>query len=427
MSRILLDPITRIEGHLKVEALLDNGVVKEAKSTGTLFRGIELILQGRDPRDAQAITQRICGVCPTSHSIAATLNLDSAFGIADKIPDNGRILRNLILGAAHLSDHILHFYHLAALDFVDVTKVAAYEGKDSALNSIKSFIERGELGPFVPRYEGDYRFSAGVDQELVGHYVQALTVRRKGQEMLAIFGGKIPHNATVVPGGVTETPTVDKITSFLWRLNGIKDFIDNVYIPDVLTVAKTYSDYFETGIGCGNLLSFGNYDLDGANPDYLARNRFLKSGAVSSDLKLQPVDPTKIAEYVANSWYEDSTTGLKPTEGQTVPTENWAKGYSWVKAPRIRRQGLRGRAPRQSAGQLHFRPACSQGGGGFRPICRRGPAEGIVFRSGTSPGACTLRKTAGRFHGRLAAPTQTGRAYVCPLRNPRRVHGNGPC
>ena len=158
MSRILLDPITRIEGHLKVEVNLENGTVKEAKSTGTLFRGIELILQGRDPRDAQHITQRICGVCPTSHSIAATFNLDSAFGIADRIPDNGRILRNLILGAAHLSDHILHFYHLAALDYVDVTKVASYDGKDSALNSVKAFIERGELGPFVPRYEGDYRF-----------------------------------------------------------------------------------------------------------------------------------------------------------------------------------------------------------------------------------------------------------------------------
>ena len=210
MSRILLDPITRIEGHLKVEVNVENGTITDAKSTGTLFRGIELILQGRDPRDAQQITQRICGVCPTSHCMAATLNLDSAFGIADRIPDNGRILRNLILGAAHLSDHILHFYHLAALDYVDVTKVASYDGKDDALNSVKAFIERGELGPFVPRYEGDYRFPAAVDQELVGHYVQALTVRRKGQEMLAIFGGRIPHNPAVVPGGVTSARQLTK-------------------------------------------------------------------------------------------------------------------------------------------------------------------------------------------------------------------------
>ncbi|SPF31454.1 Periplasmic (NiFe) hydrogenase large subunit [Syntrophobacter sp. SbD1] len=334
MRRILLDPISRIEGHLKVEVCLDNGTVKEAKCTGTLFRGIELILQGRDPRDAQHLTQRICGVCPTSHSIAAALNLDSAFGIADRIPDNGRIIRNLILGAAHLSDHIFHFYHLAALDYVDVIKAAAYDGKDTALNSVKAFIERGELGPFVPRYEGDYRFSASVDQEMIAHYVQALKVRLKCQEMLAIFGGKVPHNPAVVPGGVTEPPTVDKMASFFWRLNEIRDFIDNVYLPDVFTIAKTYGDYFEIGRGCGNLLSFGNYDLDGTNVDYLARNRLMKQGTVSFDLELGLIEPAKITEYVANSWYEDSTTGLKPSEGKTVPTENWDKGYSWVKAPR---------------------------------------------------------------------------------------------
>lgn len=334
MSRISLDPITRIEGHFKVDAFVDNGVVKDARSTGTMFRGIEIMLQGRDPRDAQQITQRICGVCPTSHSIAATLNLDSAFGIAGKIPDNGRILRNLILGAAHLSDHVLHFYHLAALDYVDVTKAAAYDGNDSALKSVKAFIERGELGPFVPRFEGDYRFPDKVDQELVGHYVQALSVRRKGQEMMAIFAGKMPHNPAVVPGGVTVTPTVDKIASFLWRLNEIKDFIDNVYIPDIFTVARHYGDYFEIGRGCGNLLSFGNFDLDGTNPDYLTRNRLFQAGAVASDLKLEPVDASRIAEYVANSWYEDTSSGLHPSGGKTVPDENWAKGYSWVKAPR---------------------------------------------------------------------------------------------
>ena len=123
MGRIVIDPVTRIEGHLKIEAVVENGEVKEAMSTGNLFRGFELILRGRDPRDAQRLTQRICGVCPTSHSIAATLSLDSAFGIADKIPDNGRILRNLILGAAHIADHILHFYHLVALDYVDITMI----------------------------------------------------------------------------------------------------------------------------------------------------------------------------------------------------------------------------------------------------------------------------------------------------------------
>ena len=334
MGHITLDPVTRIEGHLKIEAQVENGEVKEARSAGTLFRGIELILQGRDPRDAQRITQRICGVCPTSHSIAATLNLDSAFGVDDRIPDNGRIMRNLILGAAHIADHILHFYHLTALDYVDVTKVAKYEGKDSTLNSLKAFIERGELGPFVPRYEGDYRLSDKADQELTSHYVQALTMRRKGQEMLSIFGGKMPHNVAVVPGGVTEVPTIDKITSFLWRLNELRDFIDNVYIPDVATVAQAYGDYLDIGRGCGNLLSYGSFDLDGANPDLTKRERLLKQGRVSADLKWQPLDPGKIAEYVTHSWYEDSTNARRPTEGETRPSEDKAGAYSWIKSPR---------------------------------------------------------------------------------------------
>ncbi len=334
MSRILFDPVTRIEGHLKLEACLENGVVKEARSTGTLFRGIELILQGRDPRDAQHITQRICGVCPTSHAMAATLTLDSAFGIADKIPENGRLLRNLILGAAHLSDHILHFYHLAALDFIDITRASAYDGEEATLKSLKSLIARGEVGPFFPRYEGDYRFSAEVDLELIGHYVQALRIRRKAQEMMAIFAGKAPHNPAIVPGGVTEMPTADKIVSFLSRLNEIRDFIDNTYLPDVFTIAEAYGDYFETGRGCCRLLAFGNYDLEGTNGDYLERNRLMKPGTVSPELSLRPVDPGKIAEYVANSWYEDSTTGLHPSRGRTEISENRAVGYSWVKAPR---------------------------------------------------------------------------------------------
>ncbi|MCJ7743081.1 MAG: nickel-dependent hydrogenase large subunit, partial [Dehalococcoidales bacterium] len=169
MSKIVIDPVTRIEGHLKIETVVENGVVKDARSTGNLFRGIEIILRGRDPRDAQVFAQRICGVCPQSHGLAAALALDSAFGVADKIPDNGRIMRNLIQGAHMAQDHVLHFYHLAALDYVDVTDVAKYAGHDSELNSVKDFIARGELGPFVPRYEGDYRLPPEVNQQAVAH------------------------------------------------------------------------------------------------------------------------------------------------------------------------------------------------------------------------------------------------------------------
>ncbi len=334
MRHIVIDPVTRIEGHLKIEAVVEEGEVKDARSSATLFRGFELILQGRDPRDAQRLTQRICGVCPTSHSTAAALCLDSAFGLADKIPDNGRIIRNLILGAAHIADHILHFYHLAALDYVDIAKVAKYEGNSPGLNSIKKFIERGELGPFFPRYEGDYRFPDEVDQQLAAHYVEALAMRRKSQEMLAIFGGKMPHNVGIVPGGVTEVPTVDKITSFLWRLNEVRDFIDTVYLPDVLAIGEVYSDHFQMGRGCSNLLSYGSYELDGKEPNLTRRERLFKQGTLSADLNLGKLNPGKISEEVRHSWYASSTTGRNPSQGETRPDEGKDGAYSWAKSPR---------------------------------------------------------------------------------------------
>jgi hydrogenase large subunit len=338
MHKIVIDPITRIEGHLKVEAMVENGEVKEAKSAGTLFRGFEIILKGRDPRDAVRIAQRICGVCPTSHSVASTLCLDSAFGLGGSIPDNGRLIRNLILGAAHIADHILHFYHLTALDYVDVTKVAKYEGNDAALNSVKDFIQRGELGPFMPRYEGDYRFPDAVDQQLVAHYIEALRMRRKAQEMCSIFGGKMPHNMAIVPGGVTEVPTVDKIASFLWRLNELRTFIDQVYLADVLAAAEVYGDYFQIGSGCRRLLSYGSYDLDGKEPDLTKRKRLFRQGTVDADLNLSPLDVSAITEDVKHSWYDDSTTGRKSDQGETIPKEDKAGAYSWIKSPRYNGQ-----------------------------------------------------------------------------------------
>jgi len=334
LGRIVIDPVTRLEGHYKIEVITDGGVVKEAHSSGMMFRGIETILRGRDPRDAQMYTQRICGVCPTSHSVAATLNLDSAFGLADKIPDNGRVLRNLILGAAHISDHIFHFYHLAALDYVDIKGILKYEGKDPSLNSLKEFAGRGDLAPFAPRYEGDYRLPENVNIEVLAHYVKALEMRRKAQEMLVIFGGKMPHNMAIVPGGVTATVTVDKIAAFLWMLNELRDFIDNVYIPDVMAVAEAYADYFQTGAGCGNLLSYGSFDLDGKDPDYTSRKRLLKQGTVSTDMKPGRLDPNKIIEYVRHSWYLDSSTGKHPSNGTTEVEPRKKNAYSWIKAPR---------------------------------------------------------------------------------------------
>jgi hydrogenase large subunit len=334
MGKIVIDPVTRVEGHLKIECTVENGVVKDARATGNLFRGLEIILRGRDPRDAQIIAQRICGVCPQSHGIAATLNLDSAFGIADKIPDNGRIIRNLIHGAHVAQDACLHFYHLAALDYVNVADVAKYEGNDSQLNSVKDFIARGEPGPFLPRYEGDYRLPAAVNQQAVAHYVRALEIRRIGHEAVSIFSGKIPHSVGVVPGGVTSVPTVDNIMAYIWKIKILQDFIDNVYIPDVLAVAGAYLDYAAIGIGCKNLLSYGMYDLDGKSPDYATRERLFKQGTISADLKPGPLDMNKIAEYVKHSWYEDSTSGLHPSKGDTKPQPGKKDAYTWTKAPR---------------------------------------------------------------------------------------------
>ncbi|MFC1966086.1 nickel-dependent hydrogenase large subunit [Chloroflexota bacterium] len=334
MGKIVIDPITRIEGHLKIETVVEGGVVKETKSTGNLFRGIELILRGRDPRDAQIITQRICGVCPQSHGVAAALCVDSALGIGGKIPDNGRIIRNLIQGTHVAQDHVLHFYHLAALDYVDITDVAKYEGKDSELNSVKDFIARGELGPFVPRYEGDYRLPPEINQQAAAHYLEALEVRRMGHEMVSMLSGKIPHSVGIIPGGVTITPTIDMITAFLWKLRRLQDFINNTYIPDVLAVAGAYPDYCDIGTGCQNLLSYGAYDLEGENPDLTSRKRLFKQGTTSADLKPGKLDITKITESVKYSWYQNSTSGRHPSKGETKPEYVKEGAYSWLKAPR---------------------------------------------------------------------------------------------
>lgn len=312
VTKVKIDPITRIEGHLAIEAMIDDGVVKEAKSAGTLFRGFEIILQGRDPRDANRLTQRICGVCPTAHATASALCLDDAFDLTDKIPDNAKLIRALVFGSNFLQSHILHFYHLAALDYVD------------AVGAV------GDTAPFVPRYEGDYRVTGQKNTELVNHYVRALDIRRKCQEMLAIFGGKMPHNVGIVPGGVTEKPTEDKITNFLWRLNEVRDFVDNTYIPDVLAVAKNYDDYFGIGSGCRRLLAYGGFDLP--------TGKLFKAGVVSPDLEPEAFAKENITEDVKHSWYADAASGKNPAQGQTKPALNKKEAYSFLKSPRYKGQ-----------------------------------------------------------------------------------------
>lgn len=325
MRRIVIDPMTRIEGHMKVEAVLDNdGVIVDARSSGVLYRGIEMILRGRDPRDATRITQRICGVCPVPHGTASAMCLDYAFGIADRIPDNGRILRNLILGSEYVHNHILHFYHLSSLDYIDITKAAGYEESD--FEPVRQFISRGYLSPFVPRYEGDYRLSDEDNKALVLHYLQALEMRRKAHDMLSLFGAKTPIQAGIIAGGVTCVPETDKMASFLWRAKELYGFVVNAYLPDVLKIARAYSDHFGIGSGCKHFLSFGFFDLEGKEADYEKRKRLLKQGSTNSSLLYEPLDIGSISESIRYSWYEDESTPDPKKEG----------AYSFIKSPRYK-------------------------------------------------------------------------------------------
>jgi hydrogenase large subunit len=306
-TKIVIDPMTRIEGHLKIEAVVDNKKVVEAKSEGTLYRGFEQILVDRNPLDAIQITQRFCGVCPTPHAIASAQALENAFGIMP--PNNGRIIRNIMQGANYIQSHVLHFYHLASLDY--------YRGPD--------------IPPFVPRYEADYRLPDTVREALVNHYIQAYQIRLKAHELCAIWSGKMPHMASIAPGGVSIIPRIDNITTSLWRLKELTDFIDNVYIPDVITVAQVYRDYFQIGAGCKNFLSFGLFDLD-AEPDVTKRQRFFPMGRMSNG-KIEPVDPKAITEDVKASWY-DSASHVHPSKAETIPNPTKPGAYSWLKAPR---------------------------------------------------------------------------------------------
>lgn len=336
MEKITIDPITRIEGHLKVEVTVDEGQVKDARVGGTLFRGWEIILKGRDPRDASQITQRVCGVCPAVHANASCFALDDAFGIEKSIPENARIIRNLILGANFLQSHILHFYHLASLDYFDVAGMANYEGKDPDLLSLKSFLNRRELSPFTPRYEGDYRLDKKTNQQFAAHYIKALQIRKKCHQMLAIFGGKMPHNVGTVAGGVTERPTPDKIASFLWMLNEIREFIDNFYLPDSLSLASFYEDHLHTGTSYNNFLCYGAFNLNSIESDQAKRNRLSLQGTVDKNFTYQPLNVKGIFEEVKHSWYSQNTSNLHPVRGATEPDEKKKEGYSWLKSPRYK-------------------------------------------------------------------------------------------
>jgi hydrogenase large subunit len=304
MSELIrISPVTRINGFWDLEIKVENGEIKDAFSGGIFFRGFEEILKGRDPRDAGYLTERICGICSTAHSMASARAMEAALKI--KIPRNAVLLRNLIFGADLLQNHIRHFYLLSVLDYA--------KGPDRP--------------PFIPRYEGDYRLSSGETESIMNNYRQHFEPARLTHEMVTVFGGKAPHQHGIVAGGVTSVPTVDKIQKFLGMLNVVSEFISDRMIPDAEMLADKYSDYYKIGRGYGNLISFGNFELPG-QPD-----KFVIPFGVYAGEKVEKFDQGKILEHVHNSWYAQEKP-LNPAQGETEPEPDIKDAYSWVKAPR---------------------------------------------------------------------------------------------
>ncbi len=371
MAKIVVDPITRIEGHLRIEAEISNGKIVDAWSGSTMFRGIEKILKGRDPRDAWYFTQRFCGVCTTVHSIASIRAVENALNI--KVPPNAELIRNIIMGIQNVQDHVIHFYHLHALDWVDITSALKADPAKTAslaaslsdwpLNSttyfksvqekLKAFVAKGRLGPFANGYWGHAAMKLPAEANLMAtaHYLEALEWQKDVIKIHAILGSKNPHPQTFLVGGMAipldpdsqNALNADKLAEITRLLKKAKDFVEKVYIPDLLAVASFYKDWAAIGGGVGNYMSYGEF------PDPASGKLFFPPGIIlGKDLsKVLPVDQKKIAEYVDHSWYEyagGQGKGMHPWDGETEPKYSGPKPpytnldtdkkYSWVKAPR---------------------------------------------------------------------------------------------
>lgn len=335
--KIDLGPVTRIEGHLNVKTTIENNTITDARCEGEMFRGFEAILKGRHPLDAQQITQRICGVCPYAHGIASSYAQETAFNL--QVPENGRIMHNLIQGANHLYDYLLHFYQLCALDFVDITAITRYSGKDPELLKVKRWV-KSELAsgmpypaaPFLPRLSGKYIENDDINIGALHNYLTAMEIQKKANKASAIFGGKFPHATAIFPGGCTQEARIDLIMSYQSLIREVQSFIKNKYILDIEAVAEFYPEYWVTGTSEGGFLSYGLMP----NSNAANSSRLFSPGVIiDQDGDVQQVDFELIREDVANSHYS-SPSGLKVREGQLNPEPG--KGYSWVKAPRYNGQ-----------------------------------------------------------------------------------------
>lgn len=342
---IRLGPVGRINEEMSVEVTVDGGKVTDARVAGTMARGFEAILRGKDPRDAVVIAQRICGICPAPHAVTVAQALDDI--IDARVPPAARLVRNLILGGAHVASHIMSFYLGTLQDYIDPTAVVFYKGNDQRLRTVarkmKILLDSGDAAPFSPRFAAD---AASIKDPsavagLLANYFDALLAKRKAETMVAILAGRHPHIHTVVPGGVTIPVGQEQITQFQFALRELGDWIETVMLEDAKSLAAGPLGPFASGaFGAGqpNFLSYGAFDLN-ISGDY--KDRFLPSGAViAADLRdfakttIRDLDPSKITESLRFAWYGEAYDGRNPAEVITEFAPDKSGGYTFVKGPR---------------------------------------------------------------------------------------------
>ena len=333
-NTITIDPLNRIEGHLKFSTTIEDGVVIDAKCSAQLFRGIEKALIGYDARAAQQITQRLCGTCNYAQGEASALALEDAMGI--KPNKNGQLLRNLIVGAYQIHDYIFHFYLMSVFDFIDVTSILAYDGQNKNLLKLKQWAKDEQksgkifpMSPFLPHFKNIYKDDKKLDYFSIDNYIEAYEVMLKLDKAVAIFGGKSPHPVTIEAGGVTTTPNILSLEKYKKLIEDAENFIKNRYLPNVISISKQYKNYFSMGNGYENYLAFPYFaDENGENHMF--------TGGFVSDGTYEEVDLKKIVEYTKHSYYEDDTQKLTPINYEAFKKEQLKQDgkYSWSKAPR---------------------------------------------------------------------------------------------
>ena len=359
MTRSVIDPITRIEGHLRVEMEVENGVVADAWVSGGCFRGMELVVQNRTPEDAAQIVERICGVCPVSHAHASSIAGDKAYGIT--ISNNARIVRNLLEGAQFLHSHILWLYNLAALDYVnplnalqanvdDAYAVALENGL--ALHSdlgqlyekLAAFADNGQLSIFSGNWFDADGGEAYVDNPeanliLTSHYLEALKMQARSSEMAALLGGKMPHVMTSIPGGNMWVPTESKLDDLLAMATEVRDWVNDTVLADTVMLAKLYPEVLTFGKGCGRYIAWGVFEGPdwpyGDNYTEQMLNRYLPMAVLDEQFQASDVQENLITEYMGRSWYKGSETYTSPyfVTDPDFTEYNVDDRYSWVKAP----------------------------------------------------------------------------------------------